>query len=75
MEWMEFVKEMVPKISPDWMKCLLRKYGSEKKIHTKAKYMKFQNPGIKDTLKPSRKKTKQKQMIYKEFRIRITSDF
>lgn len=75
MEWMEFVKEMVPKISPDWMKCLLRKYGSEKKDTYQGKIYEISKSGNKRYLKPSRRKTKQKQTIYKEFRIRITSDF
>lgn len=56
------------------MKCLLRKYGSEKKIHTKAKYMKFQNLEIKDTLKPSRKKTDDIQRIQDQNNIRLLTN-
>lgn len=43
--------------------------GSEKKTHTKAKYMESQNPNKKTSQK------KEKQTTYKELRIRITSDF
>lgn len=74
---MKFVKEMIPKNFPELndMHFKVESMGSEKKIHTKAKYMKFQNPKEKGTIKPARKKKKKKLTIYKEIRIRITSDF
>lgn len=68
----------LPKLNEVPFKCLLRKYGTEKKIHTKAKYMKFQNPGIKGTLKSSRKKNKTKtddiQRIQNQNNIRLVTN-
>lgn len=62
---MKFVKEMIPENFPELndMHFKVESMGSEKKIHTKANYMKFQNPKEKGTIKPARKKKKKADHI------------